>query len=247
MLRLAFRQLDKAEIQTRLLVHDLQNHDELTYQLPELMEGGNEPLPYGDQQVLKWRLRRRILKEMQAKAAGDKAPWNLLYRTQNDGGDGIATTMVGFIAAGLGINPYKATEEQKKQIKRAHLLVAMANAMQPGVFSLSMWDLVGTLPLKGCDLRLMSSVNNVSGIPTAGKNLIIVAAVNNVLHFRIFDGDGKMVVDTDEKRLTEQARQIEDLKKQLESLWPPHELTRFEKVGSSPLSHQSSVTSLKRW
>ena len=85
------------------------------------------------------------------------------------------------------------------------------------------------LLLKGFDLRLMSSLNDVSGIPTEGKNLIIVAAVNNVLHFRIFDGDGKVVVDTDEKRLTEQARQIEDLRKQLESLWPPHELTRSDK------------------
>ena len=79
------------------------------------------------------------------------------------------------------------------------------------------------------DLRLMSSLNDVSSIPTDGKNLIIVAAVNNVLHFRIFDDDGKVVVDTDEKMLTEQARQIEDLRKQLESLWPPHELTWSDK------------------
>ncbi|HKM54005.1 MAG TPA: peptidylprolyl isomerase, partial [Isosphaeraceae bacterium] len=80
----------------------------------------------------------------------------------------------------------------------------------------------------GFDLRLISSLNDASGIPTEGKNLIIVAAVNHVLHFRIFDGDGKVVEDTDE-RLTEKARQIEDLRKQLESLWPPHELTASEK------------------
>jgi len=79
-----------------------------------------------------------------------------------------------------------------------------------------------------CDLRLMSSVNDVSDIPKEGKNLIIVAAVDNVLHFRMFDGDGKVVVDTDEKRLTEQARQIEDLRKQLVGLWPPHQLTGSE-------------------
>ena len=78
-------------------------------------------------------------------------------------------------------------------------------------------------------LQLMSLLNDVSRIPTSGKNLIIVAAVNNVLHFRIFDGDGKVVVDTGEKSLAEQARQIEDLREQLESLWPPHELTRSEK------------------
>ena len=81
---------------------------------------------------------------------------------------------------------------------------------------------------KGCDLRLMSSVNGVNGIPAKGKNLIIVAAVDHVLHFRIFDGDGKKVVDTDEKRLTEQVRQIEDLRKRLEKLWPPHDLTESE-------------------
>ena len=82
----------------------------------------------------------------------------------------------------------------------------------------------------GPDLRLMSSLNDVSGIPTEGKNLIIVAAVNHVLHFRIFDGDGKVVVDTDEKRQTEQTwPTIEDLRKQLESLWPPCEMTRSDK------------------
>ena len=81
-----------------------------------------------------------------------------------------------------------------------------------------------------CDLRLTTSVSTVSGIPTPGKHLVIVDLVDHVLHFRIFDGGGKVVVDTDEKKLTEQARQIEDLRKQLESLWPPHELTKSEKV-----------------
>jgi hypothetical protein len=82
----------------------------------------------------------------------------------------------------------------------------------------------------GFDLRLMSAVNGVSRIPPEGKNLIVVAAVDHVLHFRIFDGDGKMVVDTNEKQLMEQVRAIEDLRNQLESLWPPHELTGSEKA-----------------
>jgi hypothetical protein len=81
----------------------------------------------------------------------------------------------------------------------------------------------------GCEVRLISPVNGVSGIPTEGKNLIIVAAVDHVLHSRIFDSDGRLVVDTDEKRPRGQARQIENLRKQLESLWPPHELTGVEK------------------
>ena len=65
---------------------------------------------------------------------------------------------------------------------------------------------------------------------TAGQNLVVMAAVNHVLHFRIFDGAGKVVVDTDEKRLTEKALEIADLRKQLESLWTPHEPTKSEKV-----------------
>ena len=84
-------------------------------------------------------------------------------------------------------------------------------------------------PTRGCDLRLMSPVTDVTGIPTAGKGLIIVAAVDHRIHFRVFDGDGKMVVDTDQTRLMELASQIETLRKRLESLWPPHELTRGEK------------------
>ncbi len=80
------------------------------------------------------------------------------------------------------------------------------------------------------DLRLLSAMNDVSGIPTTGKNLIILAVVQDVLHFRIFDGHGAMVVDTDEgKRRAELTGEIEDLKLLLEKLWPPHGLTNIEK------------------
>ncbi|MFI5460917.1 MAG: Mov34/MPN/PAD-1 family protein [Isosphaerales bacterium] len=82
---------------------------------------------------------------------------------------------------------------------------------------------------EGCELRLMSSVKDVSDIPTGGKDLIIVAALDRVLHFRVFDGYGKVVVDTDETTLTQQARQIEDLRMLLVGLWPPNELAGSEK------------------
>jgi hypothetical protein len=84
--------------------------------------------------------------------------------------------------------------------------------------------------LEKCDLRLMSSLNDVGGIPTVGSSLIIIAVVDHVLYFRIFDDDGTMDVNAHEKWMTGQARQIEYLRKQLESLWPPHELTKNEKV-----------------
>jgi DNA-directed RNA polymerase specialized sigma24 family protein len=83
--------------------------------------------------------------------------------------------------------------------------------------------------MEGFDLRLMSGVASVGSIPTDGRDLVIVAAVNNVLHFRIFDGAGRVAVDADETKLIVQAGPIEELRKQLEGLWPPHELTRSER------------------
>ena len=84
--------------------------------------------------------------------------------------------------------------------------------------------------LSKCDVRLMSSANDVRNMPKTGKSLIVVAVLDQVIHFRIFECDGSMVVDTDAKRQAEQARQIEDLGKQLASLWPPHKLTEDEKA-----------------
>ena len=46
---------------------------------------------------------------------------------------------------------------------------------------------------QGLDLRLISSLNDVGDIPTEGKDLVIVAALGQALHFRIFDSDGKQV------------------------------------------------------
>ena len=92
----------------------------------------------------------------------------------------------------------------------------------------------------GCDLRLISSLNDANGIPTSGKNLLIAANVDHVVHFRAFDDDGKVVVDTDEKKLREQARPIEELKNQLANLWPPHSPTDSEK--SRVISAVTSIT-----
>jgi hypothetical protein len=79
---------------------------------------------------------------------------------------------------------------------------------------------------------LVATPSDLGQIPMTGKNLVVVVAVKNVLYFRIFDGDGKMVIDTDEGRLTKQARLISDLKKRFEEkeLWPPHKLADSEKA-----------------
>jgi hypothetical protein len=85
-----------------------------------------------------------------------------------------------------------------------------------------------TLPRR-CELQLMLDVHDAGEIPTEGKNLLILADVDGMLHFRVFEGHGKVDEDTDELKLTNQARKIEDLWKQLESVRPPHELSKKKK------------------
>jgi hypothetical protein len=60
----------------------------------------------------------------------------------------------------------------------------------------------------GFDVLLMSPVKDVNSIPTSGSRVIRVANVQGVLHFRIVDFPGKLVVDTGENQLRDKAPQM---------------------------------------
>lgn len=140
-LRLAHHFLLEAGVQANTLIHDLQNHDEITYQMFEL--GSKGDFEYEGQTYNGGQLREQILNTMRSTVGAQT--YNKLYRPAEDG---VATTYAGFIAPALGINdPYNASPAQVEQIRRGHLLVAHANAMIPGVFSFSEWDAVGALPI----------------------------------------------------------------------------------------------------
>jgi len=78
----------------------------------------------------------------------------------------------------------------------------------------------------GLEVKLLA--DDAKGVPTKGKNLIVAGSVDGVLHLRIFDRDGDIVVDTDEAKRPNQARQFEELKKQLKNLRPSAELAASE-------------------
>jgi RNA polymerase sigma factor (sigma-70 family) len=78
------------------------------------------------------------------------------------------------------------------------------------------------------ELRLMPKVSDLSALPTAGKNLFIVANLNHALHLRMFDVHGKMALDSDAKRFTN--TWAEYLRQLVPKLWPPHELTHIDKI-----------------
>lgn len=144
-LRLSFRWMLEAGVQPVAFVHDLQNHDELTFQLTEPEGRKDETFAVGGRTRTGRQLKDEILAAMRSKAAGTAAPYNHLYRPEKDG---LATTFAGFAAPALGVkDPYGATPDEVRQIARGHLLLAAANALLPGVFGVSSWDLVGALPV----------------------------------------------------------------------------------------------------
>jgi trehalose synthase len=152
------------------LVHDLQNQDEITYQLVQLGAEGEKEFLYHGKMTSATEIRNEVLDEMRKKADYDNAPYNKLYRPQKNG---VATTFAGFICAALDIHdPYNVTQAQIEQIKKGHLLLASYNALQPGVFSLSAWDLVGALPLRSSQVEYLLADNDYRWLNRGGVDLM---------------------------------------------------------------------------
>jgi hypothetical protein len=81
----------------------------------------------------------------------------------------------------------------------------------------------------GKGLTLLPTLNDVNGMPQTGRNLVVIAEVNQALHFRIFDSDGTKAVDTNEASLMGKGQEIGELKELLKRSWPPKALEGPEK------------------
>jgi trehalose synthase len=148
-LRLTMNESRAIGVDTASLVHALQNHDELTYELihfdtvhsADSYMFRNRPITGGELATL---VRQELIDHL----TGDLAPYNSIFTT-----NGISSTTATVIAASLGLRDITSLEAaQIEAITRAHLLLAMYNAWQPGVFALSGWDLVGALTLDRAQL-----------------------------------------------------------------------------------------------
>jgi trehalose synthase len=124
------------------LVHAMQNHDELTHELVHFSTRHRDDLfTYHGEELTGSLLGERVRADLNDGLTGPGAPYNRRF-TQN----GIACTTSTVIAATLGIEDLaQISEDERDQIKQVHLLLAMFNALQPGVFALSGWDLSGML------------------------------------------------------------------------------------------------------
>ncbi|EPR75321.1 Trehalose synthase [Leifsonia rubra CMS 76R] len=126
------------------LVHALQNHDELTYELVHWStKHQSDVYSFRGNLTEGGQLAEIIRHDLLERLTGDSADYNLVFTT-----NGIACTTASIIAAAQGHATLDAiTTDHVADIQRAHLLLAMFNAWQPGVFALSAWDLLGALPL----------------------------------------------------------------------------------------------------
>ncbi|HEY3784335.1 MAG TPA: maltose alpha-D-glucosyltransferase [Steroidobacteraceae bacterium] len=141
-LRLVFHLMRNYSIDPGRLIHALQNHDELTMGLAHFGGHAEQLFPFRGSQLTGKQLRDLVHQEMYGQLIGAGAPYNLKF------GDGIACTTASFIAAVLGIQDLSRLKTSDiARIRKLHLLLAFYNAMQPGVFALSGWDLVGALTL----------------------------------------------------------------------------------------------------
>lgn len=143
-LRLMLRQMHTLGIDPGSLIHALQNHDELTLELVHFWTlHAHDTYLFQGQTFPGNILREHIREQMYERLTGEHAPYNLKFVT-----NGVSCTTASIITAALGIRDLDAiTPADIQQIKQIHLLLVMYNAMQPGVFALSGWDLVGALPL----------------------------------------------------------------------------------------------------
>ena len=127
------------------LVHAMQNHDELTYELVHFTTLHRADLyTYHGEEITGADLADTIRQDLTDRLTGESAPYNLIFTT-----NGIASTTGTVIAAALGYTRIdNLSEEQIRKIRQAHLLLAMFNALQPGVLSISGWDLLGMLTIE---------------------------------------------------------------------------------------------------
>ena len=151
------------------LVHALQNHDELTYELVHFTTLHEHDLySYHGEDIKGGDLADLIRQDLCDRLTGESAPYNQIFST-----NGIASTTGTVIAAALGYTKIdNLTDEQIHKIRQAHLLLVMFNALQPGVFSLSGWDLLGMLTIDPQEITSLLATGDTRWINRSAYDLM---------------------------------------------------------------------------
>jgi trehalose synthase, Pseudomonas stutzeri type len=153
------------------LVHGLQNHDELTYELVHwATRHRDDRYRFRLREVPGGQLAEEIRADLTEKLTGE-ADYNRVF-TQN----GIACTSVSLIAATRGHATLDdITDADIPAIRDAHLLLCAYNAWQPGVFALSGWDLTGMLTVPADQVADLVATGDTRWIERGAHDLLDLA------------------------------------------------------------------------
>ncbi|WP_251454893.1 maltose alpha-D-glucosyltransferase [Microbacterium sp. Marseille-Q6648] len=169
-LRLALTTSLRLGVEPVHLVHGLQNHDELTYELVHwATRHGDETFRFRGREISGGQLAEEIRADLTESLTGT-ADFNRVF-TQN----GIACTTTSLIAATRGIARLDdVTDDDLPAIRDAHLLLCAYNAWQPGVFALSGWDLTGMLTVPASEVSDLISAGDTRWIERGAHDLLDV-------------------------------------------------------------------------
>lgn len=130
-------------IDTRYLIHALQNHDNLCYELVHFDKYPDQIFDYNDKKLTGLEIKNLIFSEVMRFCESNKLSFKINY-------GGIQAHFAEVIGARLNIDHNVLTSNelsahQVETIKQLMLLIISYNAMQPGIFQISGWDLVGAV------------------------------------------------------------------------------------------------------
>ncbi|MCQ6270600.1 maltose alpha-D-glucosyltransferase [Pseudarthrobacter sp. R1] len=168
-LRLTLRLAMEIGVDQASLVHALQNHDELTYELVHFATRHKDDVfELAGSELTGAELTEHVQDTLRSKLTGENGPYNAVFTT-----NGIACTTVSVITAALGIKDISSlTAEQVETVREAHLLLAMYNALQPGVFALSGWDMVGMTTLDRAQVSELTAQGDTRWINRGAHDLM---------------------------------------------------------------------------
>jgi trehalose synthase len=149
-LRLMLRELVQSGVPPGRMAHALQNHDELMLEESQLRVHAKQVFEYEGERATGAELFERIHERTRALTTGARGPYNESFAMS----PGVCSTLAGFTAASLGIRDVgQLTPAELARVRDRHLAAAAYNALQPGAFVVSGWDLVGALPVSRDSVR----------------------------------------------------------------------------------------------
>ncbi|MEV8214670.1 maltose alpha-D-glucosyltransferase [Leifsonia sp. NPDC077715] len=171
-LRLTLRTSLELGVEPVSLVHGMQNHDELTYELVHWATlHANDVYTFRGEEITGGELAQRIRADLTEAITAPTADYNLVFTT-----NGIACTSASLIAATQGHATLDSiTEDDIPAIRDAHLLLAAFNAWQPGVFALSGWDLLGSLTVPRSEVADLIAEGDTRWVERGAHDLLGVA------------------------------------------------------------------------